>query len=157
MPNNPIDCNVLLRLIGAHGRFSARAKVAIDGPGIGCAPNIFRAFCSADTTLPVDPRANVGGNEISDKTGVGLFRFTSMPISPGNSFPTGTSSAIRKPQYPDMGTTRNENLEVFISSVTLSATMASRPPSFLNAANCYTFVVVPITQGDFAYFLIGYR
>ena len=102
MPNNPIDCNVLLRLIGAHGRFSPRAKVAIDGPRIGCVctPNAFRAFCSADTTLPVDPRASVGGNEISDKTGVGLFNFTSMPMSPGDSFPTGTSWAIRKQNTP---------------------------------------------------------
>src|SRR3977135_3580308 len=96
-------------------------------PGSVVAPNAFRACCSADTTLPVDPRAHVGGNEISDKTGVGLFSFTSMPISPGDSFPTGTSSAIRKPEYPDMGTTRNENLELFIESVTLSAKMASRP------------------------------
>ena len=92
-------------------------------------PNVFRACCSADTTLPVDPRANVGGKEIPDKTGVGLFSFTSIPISPGDSFPTGTSSAIRKAVYPDMGTTRNENLEVFNASVTLSATMAIRPPS----------------------------
>ena len=35
MPNNPIDRNILVRLIGAHSRFSAGAKVAIDGPGIG--------------------------------------------------------------------------------------------------------------------------
>src|SRR5262245_54446265 len=82
--------------------------------------NAFRAVCSADTTLPVDPRARVGGIEISDKTDVELFSFTSMPMSPGDSFPTGTSSAIRKPENPDIGTTRNENLEVFSSSVTLS-------------------------------------
>ena len=91
--------------------------------------NAFKAFCSADTTLPVAPRASIGGNEISDETGVGLFSFTSMPMSPGDSFPTGTSSAIRKPEYPAMGTTRNENLEVLNELVTLSATMASRPPS----------------------------
>jgi hypothetical protein len=35
MPNNPIDRNVLVRLIGAHGRFSPGAKVTIDGPRIG--------------------------------------------------------------------------------------------------------------------------
>ena len=39
------------------------------GPGSAVAPNAFRAFCTADTTLPVDPRAKVGGNEISDKSG----------------------------------------------------------------------------------------
>jgi hypothetical protein len=50
--------------------------------------NAFRAVCSADTTLPVDPRASIGGNEIPDKTDVWPFSFTSMPISPGDSFPT---------------------------------------------------------------------
>jgi len=83
--------------------------------------NSFRAVWSADTTLPFDPRASVGGMEISDKTDVELFSFTSMPMRPGDSFPTGTSSAIRNPEYPDMGTTRNENLDVPSESVTLSA------------------------------------
>ena len=84
MSNNPIDCNVLLRLIGAHGRFSPQAKVAIDGPRIGCGAKCFRAFCSADTTLPVDPRANVGGKEIPIKPAWGslvLLLWLSVPVT----------------------------------------------------------------------------
>ena len=44
MPNNPIDCNVLLGLIGAHGQFSALAKVAIDGPRVGCNAKCLQSF-----------------------------------------------------------------------------------------------------------------